>query len=589
MKKLLWLLSKTEKKKILFLAIGLSLFAAIFRQGVTYFLGEAVNAASNQQLSETLHLMGWLVGGIFILLLLDYSSLLSYGHFTYQNLYLFRTRMVRTTLQFNIKNRSKYTTGALLNRMNSDLQIIETFFYQVIRDTSYKVFIGIFSTIFGFILNYKVMLILLLFCAVTAAINYYFAKPIEKIQRRLQELSDSIMTSFQDAIHGNKEIKAFGMQQVLRTKFGKLVCEHLQKTLIVSKIEPLWGAIETTVSIGLQVGIVFLCLFFVLREEMTLGDIIIFQQLIEMSRQIFVLDFMNINRTLAIIDRVAELWENDASDQPAGQIMIGRSDSPILEFQNVNLSYGESRNPAQRRGLTDISFTVHPNESIAIVGPSGSGKSTIVRLICGLLAPDSGSILFQGHELQSWNEQALYERISLVDQECRLFPVSIYENVAIGGYGANSVDKLHMKEYVAKALADASLSDWISTLENKEETNVGEYGSKLSGGQRQRISIARALLKSPQLLILDEPTNSLDVQTEREVLTSLYHKIDKQTAVIAIAHRLATVQNFDKILVVNNGSIVEQGTQESLMAQKGLYYRMYIQQSRENMEALNEA
>ena len=585
MRKLILLLKSAKKRLMLFAAIGLSMTAALCRQGVTYFLGEAVTAAGCSQLSVTLNYLSWLAAGILLLFVIDYGSLYFYGSFTYENLYRFRSRTVQSTIRFTLKEKAKYTAETLINRINGDMQLLESFFRNGIRDTSYKLFVGIFSLIFGFFINGQVTLILTALCIITAMVDYYFAKPMEKIQKQIQELSDKTMTAFSDAIRGNKEIKTYGIKASLKERFSDIVKAHMAKVFTAARIECLWGAVEITISIALQIGIVFLCLYFVLRDEMTLGDILVFQQIVEMAKQLYIIDFVNIRKAAAAAGRVAEVWESgETASETSGIVRKGVPGKAILEFQNVSFSYNKDDRRSGK--LNNISFSVAPCETVALVGPSGGGKSTIINLICGLLKPDKGGINFLGADVSDWDEQDLYRQISLVDQECRLFPVSIYENIAAGGYGCKEIGMADMEGYVARAVSDAALSDWVKTLKNGLETDVGEYGNKISGGQRQRIAIARALLKSPKLLLMDEPTSALDIRTEQEIMSALNRKVKGKAAVITIAHRLDTIRDFDKILVVENGQITERGTHEELLAQKRTYYRMYEQQHSEIQEAV---
>lgn len=584
MEKLHWLFKNMTKKRTILAAIALSLFAALCRQGVTYLLGETVTAASRNQLSSTVSQLIGLTAGIIILFVVDYVSQYLYGNFSIDNLYHFRTHMVQSTIGFTMKERAMFTTDTLVNRINNDMQILEHFFRDVIQDTSYKIFVGVFSIVLGFMINYQVMLVLLVMCAITIVIDYYFAKPMEKVQKQTQELFDRLMADFSDAVRGNKEIKTYGMKNTLKARFGDTVNAHIAKRFTSARIESMWEAVEITISIALQIGIVFLALFFVLRDEMTLGDVLVFQQITEMAKQLYIIDFISIRKTSAVVDRISEVWENQGEDSfPAGTIKIGKPNEPILNLKNVSFTYGNEQRQ-QGGKLSDINFTVFPGESVALVGPSGGGKSTIINLICGLLQPDKGTILFDGYGMADWDEQALYRQISLVDQECRLFPDSIYENIAAGGYGCTDVQQSQMDGLVGRAMESAALTDWVTSLENGIHTDIGEFGDRISGGQRQRIAIARALLKSPKLLLMDEPTSALDMRTEQEIIANVNRQISGETAILTVAHRLSTIQDYDKILVIDDGRIVEQGDHTSLMEQKGLYFRMYSQQYTGNQE-----
>ena len=331
MRKLILLLKSAKKRLMLFAAIGLSMTAALCRQGVTYFLGEAVTAAGCSQLSVTLNYLSWLAAGILLLFVIDYGSLYFYGSFTYENLYRFRSRTVQSTIRFTLKEKAKYTAETLINRINGDMQLLKSFFRNGIRDTSYKLFVGIFSLIFGFFINGQVTLILTALCIITAMVDYYFAKPMEKIQKQIQELSDKTMTAFSDAIRGNKEIKTYGIKASLKERFSDIVKAHMAKVFTAARIECLWGAVEITISIALQIGIVFLCLYFVLRDEMTLGDILVFQQIVEMAKQLYIIDFVNIRKAAAAAGRVAEVWESgETASETSGIVRKGVPGKAIL-------------------------------------------------------------------------------------------------------------------------------------------------------------------------------------------------------------------------------------------------------------------
>lgn len=575
-KRIIRLLREINHPGILVAAMLASIFAAGFRQIVTYFLGQAVDVATQFKGGKTWEMLEYLVFGILILLLLDYASVYLFGIFTNKNTYQFRSKTVKSVISMPFFE--KYTTGDLVSRINSDIQKLERFFSTDLQDTGYKLFVGIFAAMFAMWLNYKVALVLIVVSLVTAIANYRVARPVEKIETDVQAAQAAIGSAFHDAMHGHQEIKAYGLEALLVERFRKYARVHREKTYDFAHIDCLWGAIEVSVSILMHIGVVFLCLIFVLRGEMTLGDVVIFQQLGEMIKLLFRINFININQSLAVSERVFELWDHKQDQR--GTVLIGHLGAPVLSLQHVRFTYPNDEKPM----LKDISFDVHQRETIAIVGESGGGKTTLIYLLCGLLAPESGRINLQGVPLDQWDAQALYQHLALVDQSCTLFPVSLFENIACGLYGRDT-ERAHedqIRSEVYKAAAQASLEQAVNAL-GGYDANVGEMGSRLSGGERQRIAIARALIKSPDLIVMDEPTSSLDAQTENNVMDTLWER-GGNVSMIIVAHRLSTIRKADRILVIDDGMIAEQGDHETLLAQKGRYYELYQHQIQYNME-----
>lgn len=258
---------------------------------------------------------------------------------------------------------------------------------------------------------------------------------------------------------------------------------------------------------------------------------------------------------LEILDEKEETVQENLALVPE-QTIKGR-----IRFDNLRFEY------PSRLGtdvLTEISFSVEPNNLIALVGPSGAGKSTLVSLLMRLYEPSSGRILFDGKESTQYSLTALRSQMAVVPQDIFLFGGTIAENIAYGRWGASH-------DEIVEAAKQANAWQFISEMKDGLETLVGERGTQLSGGQRQRIAIARALLKNPQILILDEATSSLDSESERLVQEALEKLMQGRTSIV-IAHRLATIRRADNIIVLDKGRIVEQGTHEHLMKlDKGVY------------------
>ncbi|MCB0820339.1 MAG: ABC transporter ATP-binding protein, partial [Bacteroidetes bacterium] len=242
-----------------------------------------------------------------------------------------------------------------------------------------------------------------------------------------------------------------------------------------------------------------------------------------------------------------------------------------IEFKNVSFTYPDSGVEA----LRNVSFDLQTGKSLAIVGRTGSGKSTIASIICRLYDVGSGSVLIDGKEIRKTNLNALRSSIGYVPQEVFLFSETIGNNIAFGLKNAKSDSQLNEK--VREAAADADILDSILSFPNGFETRVGERGLTLSGGQKQRISIARALIREPQILILDDCLSAVDTQTEEKILRSIRKHMENRTTVI-ISHRISSVMHCDEILVLDHGVVAESGTHQTLLSQNGIYAEMYNKQ-----------
>ncbi|MGB9588202.1 MAG: ABC transporter ATP-binding protein, partial [Armatimonadota bacterium] len=273
------------------------------------------------------------------------------------------------------------------------------------------------------------------------------------------------------------------------------------------------------------------------------------------------------HQTMAGAQRIFDILNEvpEIRDSPGATVLPPISGK--VEFKNVWFSYNGA-NPV----LKDVSFTIEPGQQVALVGPSGAGKSTIADLIPRFYDVTQGAVCIDGIDIRTVTLQSLRQQIAIVPQETILFSTSVKENIAYGRMNAT-------EEEIIEAAKAANAHDFVVCLPNGYDTLVGERGTKLSGGERQRVSIARALLKNPRLLILDEATSSLDTASEAIVQEALERLMSNRTTLV-IAHRLSTVVNADKILVMNEGQIVQCGTHEELLAEGGLYAELYTIQTK---------
>jgi len=276
-----------------------------------------------------------------------------------------------------------------------------------------------------------------------------------------------------------------------------------------------------------------------------------------------------ITRGFAAIERGLLLMDEAPAEQ-GGSYDPGRAEGRI-ELQEVSLNYRDD----QARALNAVSLSVRPGESVALVGPSGSGKSTLVNLLPRFIEPSVGEVRLDGRPLREWNVSALRRQFALVSQDVVLFNDSVADNVSLGDAESSEATR----ERVLAALKGANLMDFVNGLPQGVDTKIGHNGSELSGGQRQRLAIARAIYKNSPILILDEATSALDSESERLVQAALETLMKGRTSLV-IAHRLSTIERADRIIVLDAGRIIEQGTHAELLAHGGLYARLHSLQFR---------
>ncbi|MEO0260816.1 MAG: ABC transporter ATP-binding protein [candidate division WOR-3 bacterium] len=367
-----------------------------------------------------------------------------------------------------------------------------------------------------------------------------------------------------ERIIGIKTIKAFTSEEKEIKEFKKITGEYFKKMLRFENLRHLSPSL-TEFLVSLIAILVFLYggkLIFIDRKltpekfiVFVIGAVSLLQPFKAIANA-----WGNIQQGLAGIIRVKEIV--DEKEEERGGVHIIKKINKGIRFENVYFSYD-----GERYALKNINLEIKPYEKIALVGPSGAGKSTLINLVSGFYFPTKGKIFFDDKEIRELNIKELRKRIGIVPQEVFLFSGTLYENITYGKENAK-------EEEVLKAVEDAALSDFIKSLPHGLHTKIGEMGSKISGGEKQRIAIARAFLKNPIIIILDEATSQIDSETESKIQKAL-EKLEKDRITFIIAHRLNTVLNADRIVLLDKGEIKDIGKHDELIERSSLYKNLY--------------
>jgi ATP-binding cassette subfamily B protein len=477
--------------------------------------------------------------------------------------------------QLDIAFYKRNNTGDLMNRISEDVSRVRMYIGPAIM--------YIVNTLITFLLTIVVMLgidmrltlFVLLPLPVLAVTIYYVSDTINKKGTKVQQQLSDITTRAQETFSGIRVLKAYGREKQAYDEFDQLSTEYKRRTLGLVRTESLFQPFMILL-IGLStIFTIYIGGLEVIAGNITYGSIAIFIVFVnKLTWPIASLGWVTslIQRAAASQARINEFLRT----QP--EIFSKKSEPQeikgSIEFKNVSFTYPDSGIEA----LRNVSFTVKPGESLAIIGKTGSGKSTIASLLCRLYDPTSGEILIDGHHVKDLNLAALRQQTGYVPQEVFLFSDTIANNISFGISSGK-----HDPAVVEKAAKDAAIYSNIIEFPEKFETVIGERGITLSGGQKQRVSIARAIIKEPRILIFDDCLSAIDTETEEEILNNLKRIMEGKTSLI-ISHRVSSVKTSDQIIVLDNGRIAEKGSHKELLEKQGTYYNLYNMQLLENEE-----
>lgn len=479
-------------------------------------------------------------------------------------------KLQRLSVSFYDKNK----TGTIMSYVTNDVNALQSAMVENTIEMITEGFILIGSVVAMIYLDWRLTLFTVCTFPVVLWFMEFFGKKIRKTGGRIQECTADITSVLQESVASARVIKSFVREDY---EVDRVDVENRANFRANMKNAQLMATLTPVVELVAAIGVTMIIWYGgnnVINGTITAGSLVAFlTYAVNISNPIKRLTRVigNIQKALAAAQRVfmiIDMPEEIAESRDAKQLP---EVSGKVEFQNVSFAYDDKGNV-----ITDLSFSVKPGEVIAIVGPSGAGKSTIANLLPRFYDVNKGDIKIDGHSVREVTLDSLREQVGIVPQETMLFNGSVYNNILYGRLDAT-------KEEIEAAAKAANAHDFIMQLTDGYETKLGDRGVNLSGGQRQRIAIARAILKNPRILILDEATSALDTESERVVQEALDRLMVGRTSFV-IAHRLSTVKNADKILVLEKGNLVESGTHDELLALDGLYAHLYKIQYR-NKEA----
>lgn len=482
-----------------------------------------------------------------------------------------RRRVYTHLHKLDLRYFSSTRTGEITSRLTNDVSRVQTTATDDLAMALQLALTLVGSLVLMLVLNWRLTVVILVTVPLIAFATRYFGQVVRKLSREIQDQLADTTAIAEEAIAAVRVVKAFARERFETSRYGDAV-ENLfgtaRKRAVV--VAAFWGGV------GFLFFVALVVIFWfggreVLESRLTAGDLVAFiVYALNIARAVSGASrlYASFNSAAGASERLFELLDTDPRIQSAPEASgLPEPVRGAVSFDGVTFAYEDGRVV-----LDDLTLDVGAGETVALVGPSGAGKTTLLNLIPRFYDPDAGSVRIDGIDVRDVSVESVREAVSLVAQDVELFGVSLAENIRYGRLDATDDD-------IEAAARAANAHEFILDAADGYRTEVGERGVKLSGGQRQRVAIARALLKDPPILLLDEATSALDAESEAAVQDALTHLMEGRTTFV-IAHRLATVRDADRILVMNEGRIVDQGTHDDLVARGGLYARLAALQFR---------
>jgi subfamily B ATP-binding cassette protein MsbA len=469
---------------------------------------------------------------------------------------------------------TKTPTGTIISHIVNDVNLVQG----ALTKAPSTLVQGVLTmaALIGYILylNWRLAVFMIIVLPFAGIALSKFSKRFRKASTSMQEQMGALTTHLHETIGGIRIVKAFGMEDYESKRFTEKNKDLFDSLMRAIKTGAVSHPVMEVISIFGTSLVILFGLYYIVNGTMTVGDFFSFMAaLVLFYRPLRDLNGTNntVQDGMAAAKRIFEVLDTEPEIKNRAGAVNASPDFTTIEFKNLAFKYED------QLILKDINLTVQAGETVAIVGKSGGGKTTLVNLLPRFYDVSGGAICIDGHDLRDLSIESLRSLTAIVTQQTILFNDTVKDNISYGNT-SRSFDE------VVRAARSAHADGFIQALPLGYDTIIGESGVKLSGGQRQRIAIARALLKNAPILILDEATSSLDTQSEREVQKALDTLMQGRTSFV-IAHRLSTIMNADRIIVLKDGKIVEQGRHDELLSRRGEYTNLYEQQFRDETPA----
>lgn len=553
------------------LILSLVLLMVFLELAIAWMIKEMTDEAVKGHMGEVLKYFFIGLGLFFLMGINNFAKTFLTGKVAQETVRDIKIKVYRHTQQLSMSFYERGRSGDLLSYFSNDINmLLQAMSYHFIPLLENPL-MALFSFAFLLFINWKLALICIATGPLTYFVGKYFAPLIGQVSRRVQERIGENNAFLNDSIQGIHVVKSFGLEEEFKERHERYCNQiyrgSMKRTLFESSLNGIGffvGSLSFMLTFGFGV-------IFIIYNELTIGELWAFVQLV--------------NRVIWPFSGLASIWGGFVSSLSAGSRLFQLLTIPVekiegaidyreiregrVEFRDVYFSYN-----GEKEVLEGVDFSTYPGQTVAIVGLSGSGKSTIFKLLLGFYSPKNGQILIDGEDMKSIGIEELRSKSSFVSQEIYLFYGTIWDNIRYGRLDAT-------KEEIYKAAKEANIHDFIQNLPDGYETMVGERGVNLSGGERQRISIARAFLREAKILLLDEPTSSLDSQSEELVKEALGRLMEGKTTLV-IAHRLSTVIAAQQIIVLHEGRIEAVSTHEHLIRESPTYRSLFFVQCKDS-------